>query len=81
MNIEARDKAKRSWLSLPIIAIITRLLSRELALQNEYLRTENRILKSKVNGRIIFTTEEKRTLIDAALVLGRDMMNTDLTRA
>jgi hypothetical protein len=32
MNTEAHDKARRSWLSLSIIATITRLLSRELAL-------------------------------------------------
>ena len=59
---------------MPIIATITRLLSRELTLQNEYLKTENKILKSKVKGRMAFTTEEKRTLIDAALVLGKDLM-------
>jgi len=74
MNTEVRDKVKRSWLSLPIIATITRILSHELALQNEYLRIENRILKSKIKGRITFTIEEKRNLVDAALALGKDLM-------
>ena len=59
---------------MPIIATITRLLSHELALQNEYLRTENKILKSKIKGRMAFTTEEKRDLMDAALALGKDLM-------
>jgi len=36
------------WLHVPIIATITRLLCRELTLQNEYLRQENKILKSKI---------------------------------
>ena len=40
------------WLSVPIIATITRLLCRELTLQNEYLQLENKILKSKFNNRI-----------------------------
>jgi hypothetical protein len=55
------------WLGLPVIATIARLLCRELALQNEYLRLENKILKSKVKGRIRFTDDERRSLVDAAL--------------
>jgi hypothetical protein len=43
------------------------LLCRELTLQNEYLRAENKVLKSKIKGRIRFTDEERRTLVDAAL--------------
>ena len=74
MNTEAREKIKRTWLSLPIIATITRLLSQELALQNEYLRTENKILKAKVKGRITFTDQERRTLVEAALAMGKDLM-------
>jgi len=50
------------WLSVPLIATITRLLFRELTLQDEYLRQENKILKSKVNKRISFTDDERRTL-------------------
>jgi len=32
------------WAGLPLIATVARLLCRELTLQNEYLRLENRIL-------------------------------------
>ena len=35
---------------LPAIATVARLLCRELTLQNEYLRLENRILKEEVTG-------------------------------
>ena len=53
------------WLNVPIIAMITRLLCRELTLQNEYLRQENKILKSKIQKRIVFTEDERRTLVEA----------------
>ena len=47
------------WLSIPIIATISRLLCQELTVQNEYLRLENKILKSKIKGRIQFTDDER----------------------
>jgi putative transposase len=63
------------WVGLPVIATVARLLCRELTLQNEYLRLENRILKKKVSGRIRFTDEERRSLMEAALAMGRSLMN------
>ena len=68
------QKFKNKWLSIPIIATITRLLCRELTLQNEYLKAENRILKSKIKKRVVFTDEERRTLVKGALALGKDLM-------
>jgi len=62
------------WTGLPVIATVARLLCRELTLQNEYLRLENRILKEKVSGRIRFTDEDRRSLADAALAMGRSLM-------
>ena len=62
------------WLSVPLIATITRLLCRELTLQNEYLRQENKILKSKINKRIVFTDDERRTLVEAAMAMDKDLM-------
>ena len=66
--------AANKWLSVPIIATVARLLCRELTLQNEYLTRENKILKSKIKTRINFTDDERRTLVDAALAMGRDLM-------
>ena len=63
-----------SWTRLPLIATVARLLCRELTLQNEYLRAENRVLKAKVKGRIRFTDEERHALVDAALAMGRKLM-------
>ncbi len=62
------------WAGLPVIATVARLLCRELTLQNEYLRLENRILKGKIPGRLRFTKEERRSLAKAALAIGRSLM-------
>ena len=63
-----------NWASLPVIATVARLLCRELTLQNEYLRAENKMLKSRIRGRIRFTDEERRSLVDAALGMGCKLM-------
>ncbi len=70
-NVAEREM---DWAGLPVIATVARLVCRELTLQNEYLRTENRILKGKVSGRIRFTDEERRSLMEAALAMGRSLM-------
>jgi len=62
------------WAGLPLIATVARLLCRELTLQNEYLLLENRTFKSKVPGRLHFTDEERRSLSEAALAMGRSLM-------
>jgi putative transposase len=67
------------WLSVPLIATVARLLCKELTLQNEYLKRENKILKSKIKKRISFTDDERRTLVDAALAMGRDLMEQVVT--
>ena len=79
MEKTASEKSANKWLSIPIIATITRLLCRELTLQNEYLSQENIILKSKINKRIIFTDDERRTLVESAMALGRDLMEQVVT--
>jgi len=63
-----------SWAGLPVIATVARLLCPELTLQNEYLRAENKILKSKLKGRVRFTDDERRTLVAVALAMGRKLM-------
>lgn len=74
MENTTNQKPGSKWLSVPLIATITRLLCRELTLENEYLRQENKILKSKIKKRISFTDDERRTLVDAALAMGSDLM-------
>ena len=75
MENASNQKTANKWLSIPIIATITRLLCRELTLQNEYLLRENEIYKSKITKRITFTDEERRALVESALAMGRDLMD------
>ncbi len=66
MDNVLNDHASNRWLSVPVIAAVTRILSKELTFQNEYLSQENTILKSKIKTRISFNDDERRTLVDAA---------------
>lgn len=77
MERDARRGVDRA--GLPVIAIVARLLCRELILQNEYLRLENRTLKGKLPGRVQFTDEERRSLAEAALAMGRSLMKEVVT--
>ena len=55
------------WAGLPVIATVARLLCSEVTLENEYLREENRVLKTKAekHGRLRFTDDERRSLVEA----------------
>ena len=79
MENTSKENPGNKWLSVPFIATITRLLCRQLTLQNEYLKAENKILKSKIKKRIVFTDDERRTLVEAALAMGKDLMEQVVT--
>ncbi|MFC1764268.1 integrase core domain-containing protein [Planctomycetota bacterium] len=74
MENQTDQRPTSKWLSVPIIATITRLLCRELTLQNEYLRLENKVLKSKINKRITFTDDERRALVESAMAMGKGLL-------
>ena len=61
MDSGLNRNASNKWLSVPLIATVTRILCRELTLPNEYLRQENKILKSEINTRISFNEDERVT--------------------
>ncbi len=48
------------------LAYITGTVDQELLLRNEYLANENRILKAQIEGRLLLTDAEKKTLADSA---------------
>jgi len=52
MDDKVLSEVPARWLGLPVIATVARILCRELTLQNEYLRLENKILKSKIQGEL-----------------------------
>jgi hypothetical protein len=45
-----------------MLAYITGTVDQELRLRNEYLATENRILRAKIKGRLLLADSEKATL-------------------
>ena len=51
----------------PLIAKVPQLLSRDLALENDYLWQENRILRSKLGSRVPLTEAERRVLLKHGL--------------
>ena len=63
-----------------ILAYITGTVDHELLLRNEYLATENRILRAQIKGRILLSDAERKTLADIGYRLGRkaleDVANT-----
>jgi len=54
-----------------ILAYITGTVDQELLLRNEYLVAENRILREQVNGRLLLSDSEKKTLAEIGYRLGR----------
>ena len=54
-----------------MLAYITGSVDQELLLQNEYLVTENRILKSQIKGRLRLTDPERISVAEIGQRLGR----------
>ena len=57
-----------------ILAYITGTVDQELLLRNEYLVTENRVLRAQIKGRLLLSDAEKRTLADIGHRLGRQAL-------
>ncbi len=54
-----------------MLAYITGTVDQELLLRNEYLATENRILKAQLKGRLLLSDAERATLGEIGYRLGR----------
>ncbi len=54
-----------------MLAYITGTVDQELLLRNEYLAAENRILCTKIRGRLLLTDPERATLARIGKRLGR----------
>ena len=54
-----------------LLAYISGSVDEELLLQNEYLVTENRILKNQIKGRLRLTDPERINLAEIGRRLGR----------
>jgi len=51
----------------PLIAKVQQLFSQDLALENDYLRQENQILRSKLGARVPLTEADRRILVKYGL--------------
>jgi len=64
-----------------ILAYITGGVDQELLLRNEYLAAENRILRAKLNRRLLFSDAERATLGEIGFRLGRRALSEVATAA
>src|SRR5437773_2640255 len=62
-------KRRMDWKTL--LAYITGTVDQALLLRNEYLATENRILRSQITGRVRLTDGERKTLAEIGKKLGK----------
>jgi uncharacterized protein YjcR len=51
----------------PLMARVQQLFSRDLALENDYLRQENKILRRKLGRRMPLTEADRRVLVQYGL--------------
>ncbi len=57
-----------------LLAYITGTVDQELLLRNEYLVTENRILRNQITGRVRLSDSERKTLADLGQRLGKQAL-------
>ena len=57
-----------------LLAYITGSVDQELLLRNEYLVTENRMLRQQIPGRVRLTEAERKTLAEIGKKLGRQAL-------
>src|SRR5215467_7200553 len=57
-----------------LLAYITGTVDQELLLRNEFLVTENRILRNQITGRIRLTNGERTTLAKIGQKLGKEVL-------
>src|SRR2546422_8924873 len=57
-----------------LLASITGTVDQELLLRNEYLVTENRMLRNQITGRVRLTDGERKTLAEIGQKLGKQAL-------
>src|SRR5262247_3933718 len=72
MNGQGCGGTEMDW--KPLLAYITGTVDQELLLRNEYLVTENCILRSQITGRVRLTDGERKTLADIGQKLGKQAL-------
>jgi putative transposase len=57
-----------------LLAYITGTVDQELLVRNEYLVTENRILRNQIQGRLRLSTDERKALAEIGQELGKKVL-------
>ena len=57
-----------------LLACVTGSVDEELLLRNEYLATENRIIRNPIEGRVQLTDAERQTLAESGKKLGKQAL-------
>jgi putative transposase len=71
----AGDRRKEAVMDWPrILTYVTGTVDQELLARNEYLATENRILKDQLKGRLMLSDAERATLGEIGCRLGRKVL-------
>ena len=58
-----------------LLACVTGSVDEELLLRNEYLATENRILRQQIEGRVILTDADRQSLAEIGKKLGKQVLD------
>src|SRR5262245_65868760 len=66
---QGRGNSRTDWKTL--LAYITGSVDQALLVRNEYLVTENRILRQQIKGRVHLTDAERRSLTEIGTQLGK----------
>jgi putative transposase len=66
-----------NWKTL--LAYITGTVDQELLVRNEYLVTENRILRNQIQGRLRLSTGERKALAEIGQKLGKKVLEEAAT--
>src|SRR5215467_2394551 len=69
---QGRRNRRMNWKTL--LAYITGSVDQELLLRNEYLVTENRILRNQITGRVRLTDGERKTIAEIGRKLGKQAL-------
>src|SRR5262249_19892824 len=73
INREAAGGGQMDWAR--ILTFVTGVVDQELLARNEYLATENRILKAQLKGRLKLSDVERATLGEVGHRLGRKVLS------
>src|SRR4029453_1013862 len=72
MVVQTEGARRMDWKTL--LAYITGAVDQELLVRNEYLATENRILRNQIKGRVRLSDGERKTLAEIGQKLGKEVL-------